>query len=132
MRTWLEILFVGYVPSKKNNLRKGRKGQGYHYDEATRACIDALTTQVPAAYRGLKLVHPKVSWQITVPAARQDRDAIKTTILDILVKTGVLANDNIKNYNGHEHNHPAIVDPTQEPSVLVRLRPAPDARRAAA
>lgn len=129
----IEILLIGYIPSKKNLYKRagfthGRRGM--YKDQSVVACLDSLAAQIPQAYLGLKLEHPRVSWQFTVPAARQDRDNMKTAVLDILVKAGVLANDNIARYNGLETIHPAIVDPSQEPSVLVRLRPAREKKKA--
>lgn len=100
-------------------------------DEALAACIDSLAQQVPAAYRNLRLEHPVVLWQFTMPVRRQDRDNMKTTILDILKTTGVIQDDNIAHYNGKEVMLPAIIRPSEEPSVRIRLRPAPDVRKAA-
>lgn len=127
----IEIILTGPIPSKKNKLRRGRMGQGYHYDEATKACIQALEAQVPAAYRGLNLVHPTVIWQFTVPVRRQDRDALKTTVLDVLKNTGVIKDDNIANFNGKETTLPCLIRPSEDYSVRIRLRPAPDVLRAA-
>lgn len=100
-------------------------------DHAVSACIDALAQQIPAAYRNLRLEHPVVLWQFTMPVRRQDRDNMKTTILDILKTTGVIQDDNIAHYNGKEVMLPAIIRPGEEPSVRIRLRPATELQRAA-
>lgn len=103
-----KIELKGKVPSKKNQLRPRKTKYGkitYYKDTDTQSLIDALSFQIPANLRGMKLKHPLMSFKFDVPTRGEaaDRDGKYTTILDILVKTGVLADDNIRNCNGvHE------------------------------
>jgi Holliday junction resolvase RusA-like endonuclease len=53
---------------------------------------------------------------------RQDRDNIVTTLLDVLVKAGILAGDSIKRFNGQMTVHPAQID--REERVVIELQEA--------
>jgi len=57
------------------------------------------------------LSHPSMDVHIYTRSRRQDRDNIVTTVLDVLVKAGVLAGDNIARFNGMLTVHPAKIDP---------------------
>lgn len=111
-----KIVLKGKVPTKKNELRPRKTNAGkitYYRDEETTSLINALTFQIPQELRDLKLKHPLMSFKFDVPKRSDaaDRDGKYTTILDILVKTGVLIDDNIRNCNGvHEIMESEITD----------------------
>ena len=123
---WLEIRFVGPIPSKKNLYKRsksthGRKGM--YKDEAVVAILQAADSQIPHYARGLSLVNPDMEWEFQIPDYRGDRDNWKTCILDCLVNQGVLRDDSIKYLNGHEHTYPAKLVRHEPMVTIVRLKP---------
>lgn len=94
------------MPSKKNLLRRRRKPTvmpnnrrwiGMYRDPEVADAINALTLDLQRQW-GAKppLDSPYIHITLIAPTARQDADNIKTTLLDCLVKAGVLVGDNIK------------------------------------
>ncbi len=71
------------------------------------AAIDALAKQIEPQFRDLGLLHPDIDLFFTVTHGGSDRDGKEATILDLLVKYGVIQNDNISSCNGMVVTHPA-------------------------
>lgn len=117
----ITLVLHGPVPSKKNLLRPKRSG-GLYLDRKTSAEMTALVWQAKNQWgQRPALVSPSVSVVFHVRSRRSDRDNRLTCILDALVTAGVLANDNIENFNGPVIIDPAIVDPKAEEMTLIRL-----------
>ena len=111
----------GHVPSKKNNLRP-RKGGGIMNDnKEVHALIDRLSMQVPGRVRDLNLESPDIHFHFFYQRANWDRDNACTTLLDIMVKYGVLKDDNVARCNGTITIHPA--ERAEEDSVKIILFP---------
>ncbi len=108
-RIWA-IHLSGTVPSKKNekiptvNKKTGRV-VGMHYEAQPE--IDALAKQIEPQFRDLGLLHPDIDLFFSVRTGGSDRDGKEATILDLLVKYGVIQNDNISSCNGMVVTHPA-------------------------
>ena len=78
-------------------LRRSKNG-GMFRNSAVVAQIDSLTLQAKATWQGRDaLVCQPISALFYVTDQRSDIDNKWTTVLDCLVKAGVLKNDNIKN-----------------------------------
>jgi hypothetical protein len=92
--------------------------------ESVKESLDRLAMQIPGDVRDLKLVHPEIEFIITHDQDRQDRDNIVTTILDLLVQYGVLADDSIKQCNGKMTIWPS--EKGEYPEVTVVLIPGTD------
>ena len=107
-----QIVLIGHCPSKKNLWRRGR-GQKAYLDRSSQAEIDSLVLQARSAWKRAPLSHPSLDVHIYTRSRRQDRDNIVTTMLDVLVKAGVLVGDNIARFNGMLRVHPAKVDPNE-------------------
>lgn len=71
--------------------------------------LDRLAMQVPGWARDLKLEHPTIEFRFTVAHRKFDRDNAVTTLLDLLVKMGTLAQDSVAHCNGTIIIHPAII-----------------------
>jgi len=115
----IEIELIGRIPSKKNkySTRIGRKG--IFKDCKLRAELDSLLIQIPAYLRGLNLEHPDIEVSVYVSNLKQDRDNMLTTILDILVESGVLADDSVAHCNGRITLLPAVK--SEAPGALIRI-----------
>ena len=70
--------------------------------------MDALEWQARSQYRGEPLEHPEMTWRFGIRNRAQDRDNIKTTLLDVMVAAGVLANDNFMHCDGRETTEPSV------------------------
>lgn len=53
--------------------------------------------------------HPNIHWDFSLHKARIDRDNLKTTLLDCMVKARVLEDDCVKLNNGWEKTAPATL-----------------------
>jgi Holliday junction resolvase RusA-like endonuclease len=96
------------IPSKKNKLRPRANRRGYHYDEETRAQLDAIEAWILKAWRPRRAIaHPRIDVHYFYVNDGQDRDGIWTTVLDCLKKAGVIHDDNIRCFNGFVAHHPA-------------------------
>ena len=118
------LVLKGPVPSKKNDRSIGyRRGKLTMFiDKDQQAALDALVWQAKAQWKGMaRLVHPDISIRFHVSNRRQDRDNMATTLLDVLVKAGVLANDNIAQCNGRITIEPAVLDRVDEPMTFVEV-----------
>lgn len=51
---------------------------------------------------------------------RRDRDNLLTTVLDCLREAGVIANDNIKSFNGSVILLPAVIDKVERVKIEVK------------
>lgn len=105
------LVLVGSVPSKKNN--RSHTGARAHYDKETAAAIETLIDQARLQWRRRPaLDSPEMHFTVFCVNARQDIDGILTTLLDVLVKAGVLFDDSIRWCNGLKVILPAtICDP---------------------
>ncbi len=91
------ITLSGSIPSKKNLLRRSCNG-GMYRDRNVANQIIRLTNQARLQWAGRDpMVRPKLKAVFYTATMRADLDNMLTTVLDCLVKAGVLANDNIKN-----------------------------------
>jgi hypothetical protein len=97
----LTIELLGKICAKKNRkfTFRGKDGKmkasyGKAQDE-----LDRLEIQIPGWARGLELVSPDLDFQFECPNKNWDRDNAVTTAIDLLVKTGVLKNDSVKQLN---------------------------------
>lgn len=100
------ITLFGRFPSKKNQWGIRRNGSIGVRGNVQKQ-LDALLWQVKARYRGEPMEHPIMVWTFGLRNRAQDRDNIKTTVLDILVKGGVLKDDNLKCCDGLEITLPS-------------------------
>lgn len=127
MNQTIRIELFGQIPNKKDYLvatiNKKTWRQSRFYRKDVRDMIDRLTLQVPAEYRDLKLRHPDIFLECTVPKATGDKDGWLTTVLDVLKTTGVIVDDNIEHCNGRIEIAPAKV--SDHWRAVVTLRPTP-------
>lgn len=110
----------GAIPSKKNN--RAAKGARAHYDPETRAAIDAIIWQLKAQWgnRRISVESPELRFYLKLANRKQDRDGCITTLLDCLVKAGVLFDDSVRWSNGLQSTMPAeIVDPRDQGALIV-------------
>jgi hypothetical protein len=114
----MKIFLQGHIPSKKNMLRRSKNG-GMFRNSSVADQIDALTIQAKAAWRGREpLSCNPIGMVFLVTDLRSDIDNKATTVLDCLVKAGVLKNDNCKN-----GPHPQTIDwvMAKEEGVVIEL-----------
>lgn len=102
-----EITLLGAVIGKKNRLTVNRGGR-FTYGGGTHEAMDRLGIQIPPDVRDLQLKHPDLDVTFAVTDGKKDRDNSLTTIIDLLVRYGVIAQDNIAQFNGTITVHPAI------------------------
>lgn len=122
------IRFTGKVPSKKNKWRRRAQG-GIGVDRDTQMRIDELTAEAYLAWhRTIRfgdwpspLEHPGMVWRFGISNFGQDQDNIVTTLLDCLVKAGVLKDDNFAHCNGKKELEPAVRVPKGDEWVEVDL-----------
>lgn len=103
----IEIIFRGHIPSKKNSYSPRKDKPGFFKNSKLQTQLDRLALQIPGEYRDLKLESPDLHFYFTYEKANWDTDNAMTTLLDLLVRYGVLKNDNIKSLNGLKVIHPA-------------------------
>lgn len=117
----------GKAISKKNNLRQRGAGLGYFNDPKVKAMEDYFLMQIPPEMVGIKVEHPDVSYEFTVPEnnQRQDKDNLMTAVQDVLVKAGVFLNDNIKHHNGKITLLQAILGKKDEYGVKIWINEDP-------
>lgn len=116
------IEFRGRVPSKKNRYSPRKDKPGFFKDSKLQAELDRLAMQIPGQYRDLKLESPIVDFFFCYVKANWDRDNAAQALTDLLVEYGVLANDNIRRFNGTVTIHPAVL--SDYDGVTVAIRPA--------
>ena len=93
------ITLKGMIPGKKNRLRPSRSG-GYYYDRGDSKAIQALTWQAKAQWKRDPIDCPAIDAIIYCKDLRGDLDNKWTCLQDVLVKAGVLINDNLMHLNG--------------------------------
>lgn len=100
----------GYVPSKKNNYSRG-KGGNIFIDGEMRNQLSSLEWQFRKQWgKRLPAIHPKTVFRLVTGSDGRDRDNWEQTLLDCMVRAGVLADDNIRKFNGWSATAPAVVD----------------------
>lgn len=103
----MTIRLLGPVPCKKSKYRRGRTA--LYLDRSVSAAIDALVLQARAQWRRPPIEHPDITITFHVRHRRADRDGMLATVMDILQRAGVVANDNIARCNGWLRLAPAVV-----------------------
>lgn len=90
---------------------------------------DRLQIQIPAEYRNLKLVHPRVEMQFYVMREDFDRSNGWCVIEDLLWQTGVIVDDCVKYFNGPLAMPGAVLCDEWKTIVTItpKERPDPDA-----
>jgi hypothetical protein len=104
----IEITLRGHIPSKKNSYSPRKDKPGFFKNSKLQVQLDRLALQIPGEYRDLKLESPDLHFYFTYEKANWDTDNAMTTLIDLLVQYGVLANDNIRRLNGFKVIHPAV------------------------
>ncbi len=115
------IALLGHMPAKKNNWTP-RKGGGIFLDKASQAEINGLIIQATSIARNWgvhKLEHPRLRITFYVRDRRGDRDNKLSTLLDVLQKAGIIANDNVRRFNGEVTLMPAVVDKNEKTVVEI-------------
>jgi hypothetical protein len=104
-----EIVLEADIVSKKNAYAP-RKGGGFRKPEWIKNVEKDAISQIPADLWGLEMMHPHMVFWFNLPSKSfaLDRDGAATTILDFLVRTKVLKDDNCRNCNGVVMFMPAI------------------------
>jgi Holliday junction resolvase RusA-like endonuclease len=112
-----ETTWYGLTKSKKNSYTPTRGGM--FKNSALKAELDRLEQQVPGDLRDLNLIHPDITVRFKSRSARRDRDGLLASVLDVLVRCKVLADDSIGKCNGRIIIEPAEV--CDEDSVTITL-----------
>ena len=119
---YLDITIKADVISKKNAYASGRGGRRFK----PKRVVDAEETamfQIPHEYYCLNIQHPAVEFKAYLPKKSwsMDRDGVWTTVLDYLVKTQVIKDDNVRNFNAPVYFHP--VEESSEKIFRIRIYP---------
>lgn len=119
---YLDITIEADVISKKNAYASGRGGRRFKPKRVVTAEEDALN-QIPIELYGRFLEHPAVEFKAYLPKKSwaMDRDGAWTTILDYLVKAGVIKDDNVRCFNAPVYLHP--VEEAAEKKFRIRIYP---------
>lgn len=117
-----EIVIQADVLSKKNNYKQTASGRRFKPAKIVETEKLALQ-QIPPDLFGLGLQHPGVEVFMEMPKKSwaMDQDGAWTTVLDYLVKAGVVKDDNIRNFNGPKIMHPVVE--ADRKKITVRLYP---------
>ncbi len=121
--TYYELEILGELPSHKNEKQgvirtrtrdtaKGSAGSTYAgvmTKPDVKLILQRAAMQIPGELRDLKLRHPEMVVHFTVAREDVDRDNIFSTVLDMLYDYGVIADDNVRHFNGVVKLMPAIV-----------------------
>lgn len=118
----IELELFGKIPSKKNRYQRNPNRNRPFKDRELARAIDDLLLQIPPVYRNLRLEHPDIAVQFGFDNFRQDRDNALTTLLDVLVVAGVLADDSTSRCNGTITVLPAVKAAVPFARVVLRLR----------
>lgn len=116
------LALSGHIPSKANSLlRRAGKGRGLRINPQAKSEIEWLVLQAnqqrPA---NAPFIHPEVTISFRFRNAAQDRDNAEKTILDVLQTARILANDNVRKFNGWVHKAPAEI--TENEGVVISLK----------
>lgn len=99
-----ELFITGPICSKKNLLkprkRPGKDGKAFYYDREIKAQLEGIEHELEMQWKGKPLVHPAIVFIWYTQTGRSDRDNKVTTVLDCMVKAGVLKDDSIDACNG--------------------------------
>jgi hypothetical protein len=106
----IEISLRGHIPSKKNSYSPRKDRPGFFKNSKLQSQLDRLALQIPVECRDLNLESPDLHFYFTYEKANWDTDNAMTSLIDLLVQYGVLANDNIRRLNGMKVIHPAVKD----------------------
>lgn len=122
MPSFYEIEFSCDVKSKKNMYAQTRDGRRFKPKSIVETEQLALS-QIPPECWGLNLKHPAVETWMYWPKKSwaQDQDGAYTTILDWLVLSETIAEDNLRNFNGIKLHHPAVESDRKK--FVIRLYP---------
>lgn len=104
-----EIVLEANIVSKKNAYQSAKNGRRFKPKSVVDTEKDAIS-QIPADLWGIEMMHPHMVFWFNLPSKSfaADRDGIATTILDYLVRTKVLKDDNCRNCNGVVIFMPAV------------------------
>lgn len=101
--------FTGRIPTKKNGFRAAGgadRKNNVVYKDGIREEMAAIQKAIALQWSGGAVLHPVLIWDLDIHEAA-DRDGAHTTVLDCMVKAGVLVDDNVRNCNGLEIIRPA-------------------------
>lgn len=123
MPEYYEIEFSADIQSKKNVYSQGKTGRRFK-PQKVRDAEAICMAQIPPECIGLKLKHPAVETWMYWPKRSwaQDYDGAYTTVLDYLVRGSVLAQDDLRNFNGPKLHHPAVE--AERKRFVIRLYPS--------
>lgn len=111
----IELQINGHIIGKKNRLVFNRKLNRPVYSTEVRDCLDSIREQLERQWveetqlngrvittQRIPLDDPAIAFvfYVTVRGARADRDGLLTTVLDEMVKVGILKDDCISSWNG--------------------------------
>lgn len=110
----IELEFFGTIVTKKNNYRaviKKTGKAGLVKDRKLSEKLDYIVKQIPTEYFDLRLTNPAITMQRYCPplGLMQDRDGILTTLLDLLVRVGLLSDDSDLCNNGEWRIMPTML-----------------------
>lgn len=116
----MTLVFKSPLPCKKNNLRVTSRGG--RYTAPTQYAIKGLESEAFIQWHQFRMKHETVDEPIIfVPSnARmtlrlylsnlsQDKDGIRTTLQDVLKKSGIIRDDCVKHFNPHYNEPPAEI-----------------------
>ena len=113
-----QFILRGHVPAKKNRWHRARAG-GMYFDRAgIDEALNSLTLQARVNWLGEPLSCPEVGLVFFVRDGKGDLDNKTSTVLDCLVKAGVLTNDSIAHLPGPLTAR-AQVDPDERTIVVL-------------
>lgn len=123
------LIIEGPFPSKKNEYGRTAKGQVYIPNDM-KVRLYLMERDIRRQW-GMRppVLHPDMAWEGRVRHRRSDRDNIKTTVMDCLVRCGVLVDDDIAHNNGNELTRPWGVNAGAkgEDRIVLRLNWKDDA-----
>lgn len=97
---------------RRKDTAKGKAGTQYAKvvtKSVAKESMNRAAMQIPGELRDLKLQHPDLDVYFVVGRLNVDRDNILSSVLDLLVEYGVLADDNVAQFNGAVTLHPAML-----------------------
>ncbi len=124
MRIELEI--YGNIPTVKDSylpvMRKGKPA--LTKDRKLTAKLNYILEQIPREVWDTKLKHPTITMQRYAPEQnqRRDRDGMLTTLLDLLVRAGVLEDDSDLYNNGAWHILPTQIADAQKVVLILETQ----------
>jgi hypothetical protein len=116
-----QAALLDWMERSGRKVKRPRKVTVFVKDE-TRIALAAITAQLRVAWGNRPPIeHPDVVWRWTLKERRKDRDNLKTTVLDCMKKAGVIVDDNIARYNGHETVTPVEIDPAGPERLVLEI-----------